>query len=396
MRFKLFIYSILSLLFSATYAQNSQDQFGKSRIQYKNFDWQYISTINFDIYYSQGGKELAGNVARYAEADFARITEILGFSPFSKIKIILYNSVSDLRQSNIALEDVSYMAGGQTNFIKSKLEIAFQGTQVQMKRDISFGIAQLMINLMMYGGNLREIVQSSYLLSLPDWFINGAAAYIADGWSVEMDNFMRDAFLNRHLHKPEAFTGTQGTLAGQSVWNYIVQKYGLQNFASVLHLTQIFRNEESGVESSFGISYHLFTKEWREYYTNMAHQTLLSYKMPLKELRFGRSNNKDYDYQNLSFSQDGRYLSYSRNHKGKYAVILNDLDKRRARKIYKGGYKVVNQKVDLHRPLTDWQNKNIFSVLDRHHDKIYLRVYNMEKKKRKKILLKNIKDVYSY
>jgi hypothetical protein len=396
MRLKIFLHAILSLLFSASYAQNSQDQFGKSRIQYKNFKWEYISTINFNIYYSEGGKELAGHVARYAEDDFARITEMLGFSPYSKIKIIVYNSVSDLRQSNIALEDPNYMAGGQTNFVKSKLEIAFQGTQAQIKKDISFGMAQLMINTMMYGGSLREIVQSSYLLSVPDWFINGAAAYVAEGWSIEMDNFMRDAFLNRHLHKPESFTGAQGTLAGQSAWNYIVQKYGPENFASVLHLVQNFRDEESGIESSFGISYHLFIKEWREYYTRMAHQTLLSYKMPLKELRFGRNSSKDYDYQNLSFSQDGKYLSYSRNYKGKYAVMLSDLDKGRTRKIYKGGYKVVNQKVDRNRPLTDWQNKNIFSVLDRHHDKFYLRMYDLEKRKRRKIFLKNVPQIFSY
>jgi hypothetical protein len=38
--------------------------------------------------------------------------------------------------------------------------------------------------------------QSAYLLSLPEWFINGAAYYIAKGWSIEMDDFTRDLFLN--------------------------------------------------------------------------------------------------------------------------------------------------------------------------------------------------------
>jgi hypothetical protein len=396
MRLRFITYAILSLVFSASYAQNSQDQFGKSRIQHKNFKWQFISTINFDIYYSEGGKELAANVARYAESDFARITEMLGFSPYSKIKIILYNSVADLRQSNIALEDPNYMAGGQTNFVKSKLEVAFQGSQVELKKDISFGIAHLMINTMMYGGSLREIVQSSYLLSLPDWFINGAAAYIAEGWSIEMDNFMRDAFLNRHLHKPEAFNGEQGTLAGQSVWNYVVQKYGMQNMTSILHLTQAFRNEESGIESAFGISYHLFTKEWKEYYTSMSQGTLLTYKMPPKELRFTKNRSRDYDYQNLLLSPDGKYLSYSRNFKGKYAIMLSDLDRNKTRKIFRGGYKTVNQKVDPNLPLTSWKNKNIFSVLIHRKNKVYLNVYDLEKKEHEKILLKNIKQVFSY
>jgi WD40 repeat protein len=395
MRLTLIICSALLLLFSASYAQNSQDQFGKSRIQYKNLRWQYISTINFNIYYSEGGKELAGNVARYAESDFARIAETLGFSPDSKILIIVYNSVSELRQSNLALEDLN-LVGGQTNFVKSKLEIAFEGSQSKIKKDISYGIADIMINTLMYGGSLREVVQSSYKISLYDWFINGAAAYVAEDWSVEMDNLMRDAFLNRHLHKPDAFTGSQATLAGQSVWNYIVQKYGSKNFASVLNMSQNYKNEESGIESSFGIPYHIFTKEWREYYTGMAQQAQLSYKMPLKELMLVKNNSKDYDYQNLCFSRNGKYLSYSRNHKGKYAVMLTDLDKHKTRKIFRGGYKVVNQKIDMKRPLTDWQNETVFSILDRHHDKIYLRVYDLERKTKKKILLKNIKEIFSY
>ncbi|MFL5728346.1 MAG: hypothetical protein ACJ75J_02560, partial [Cytophagaceae bacterium] len=395
MRF--FIHSaILLLIVSAASGQNSQDQFGKSRIQYKTFRWQHISTINFDIYYSEGGKELAANAARYAESDFARITELLGFSPYSKIKLIMYNSVADLRQSNINLEDPNYMAGGQTNFVKSKLEIVFEGSQMQMKKDISFGIAHLLINTMMYGGSLREIVQSSYLLSLPEWYINGASAYIAEGWSMEMDNFMRDACLNRHLHKPESFTGAQATLAGQSVWNYIVQKYGMQSMTSVLHLTQTFRNEESGIESAFGISYHLFTKEWKEYYAGMARQTLLSYKMPGKELKFGRSFNKEYHFQNLSFSPDGKFLSFSRNYKGKYSVVLQDLEKGKSRKIFKGGYKVVNQKVDFNTPLTDWQSASVFSVLNQRRDKTFLRIYDLSAKTRTKIQLKNVKQVFGY
>ena len=46
------IYSLfLSPLFS---------QFGKNKVQYEQFDWSFIKTEHFDIYYYNEGKEQAG------------------------------------------------------------------------------------------------------------------------------------------------------------------------------------------------------------------------------------------------------------------------------------------------------------------------------------------------
>ena len=38
-------------------------EYGKNRVQYRNFEWKYHTQGEFEIYYYQGGKALAGDIA---------------------------------------------------------------------------------------------------------------------------------------------------------------------------------------------------------------------------------------------------------------------------------------------------------------------------------------------
>src|SRR5215217_966870 len=89
-------------------AQIVPEPFGKNRIQYKRFKWQYLSSQNFNVYYYGNGKDNATLTAEYAEKELKRITSLIGYFPYSKTTLILYASVADMRQSNIGLNDDSY------------------------------------------------------------------------------------------------------------------------------------------------------------------------------------------------------------------------------------------------------------------------------------------------
>ena len=52
MKNKILMISILTLIMSAL-------PFGKNKVQYHDFEWKYIETENFRIYFYQGGKMLA-------------------------------------------------------------------------------------------------------------------------------------------------------------------------------------------------------------------------------------------------------------------------------------------------------------------------------------------------
>ncbi|HEU5146716.1 MAG TPA: hypothetical protein VFT90_08380, partial [Chryseosolibacter sp.] len=94
------------------------ETFGKNRIQYRQFNWQYLSSENFDVYYYDARKAVAQNALEFLEAEFDRITDLIGYPPYFKTKVFLYNSLADLRQSNVGLNRTVFTANGETEFIK--------------------------------------------------------------------------------------------------------------------------------------------------------------------------------------------------------------------------------------------------------------------------------------
>ena len=54
----LLIFTALVGLIAVT-AQAQEGGFGKNKVQYRQFDWQYISSEHFDVYFYEGGYDLA-------------------------------------------------------------------------------------------------------------------------------------------------------------------------------------------------------------------------------------------------------------------------------------------------------------------------------------------------
>jgi len=51
------------------------------------------------------------------ESEFDRITDLIGWPPYLKTKVFLYNSITDLQQSNIGLNHTQFNVGGETEFL---------------------------------------------------------------------------------------------------------------------------------------------------------------------------------------------------------------------------------------------------------------------------------------
>ncbi len=119
----------------------------------------------------------------------------------AKTKIFLYNSLTDLRQSNVGLNKTYYNIGGETDFVKPYVEVAHIGTAQELKDELLFKISDLMLNEMMYGGNLKDIFQSALLMNLPEWFVSGAARYVAHGWTAEMDDYIRHVIKKKNTKR---------------------------------------------------------------------------------------------------------------------------------------------------------------------------------------------------
>ncbi len=353
--------ALLVLSIPAT-AQFVNITYGKNRVQYKSFNWQFLASQNFEVFYYEGGEALARLTATLAEQDFSNITDMVGFAPYSKIKIFVYQSNAELHQSNMGVDRQNFTVAGQTNFSKSEIEIGFTGSRDSYKKELSLNIAENLIFEMMYGGNLKDMLQSTYLLNLPDWFMAGAARYISEGWSTEMDDYMRDVLQNKRVRKIANLEGPEAYLIGQSIWNFVVEKYGRANVANILNLTRIVRNEESSIQNTLGISFPRFINNWRNFYLEQAKSIEAAHKLPDLANR-ARANEQGQLFTLLKISPKGDRLAYAENSKGSYRIWLRDLNTGREKTVFKGGYRIINQKINYDLPQFAWRDNGHLVVI---------------------------------
>ncbi|WP_448519507.1 hypothetical protein [Rhodoflexus sp.] len=363
-------------------AQYSTGKFGKNRIQYKELNWQYISSQNFNVFFYDNNEELARLTANIAEQEFGSITDFVGYAPFNKIRIFVYPSVKDIHQSNIGVDKQGFAPTGQTRFAKSEIEIAFPGLQSEYRAELRLRIAEMLISEMMYGGNLKDVLQSSYLLNLPDWFLAGAARYIAYGWSAEMDDYTRDALENRKLRKIANIEGEEAYMIGHSIWNYIVEKYGRTNVANILNLTRLVRNEESSIENTLGIAYQRFLNNWRNFYLDHAKALRDNHQYILSENRI-LANPKGMLFHRVKIHPKDDLIAYAQNNKGRYHIRLKNLTTQKETVLMRGGNRVLNQDIDKVLPLFVWKDAQTLLVINRFED--YYRLSQITTGKRRKI-----------
>jgi Tol biopolymer transport system component len=385
---------ILTFLLFDTRAQMSVNQFGKNRLQFKIFDWRYLSSENFDIYFYDGGSEIARQASKYLEEEFERITDLLGYAPYTKTRIFLYNSISDLQQSNVGVNKNNFSVGGETNFVKPQVEIAYPGLMSEFKQELVYKISQMLVKDMMFGGSLGDMFQSSYLLTLPEWYIDGAASYLAYGWNIGLDDYMRDHFINGKPKKLNKYLGDDARLIGQSVWNFIAERYGRTNIANILNLTRIIRKEDKSISNTLGISFKDFIEEWLTFYMDVSTYVFNSYSSPGRD-NIKIKNRKNYKYHKIKISPDGRYLAYSRNYRGKYKVILKDLESFKSVDVMSGGYKVIDQQIEYELPVMSWIDNSNLAIITKKYGKNYLWFFNINSRRRQKkelTRLNNIKD----
>lgn len=366
----------LGVLLNAA-AQNypSLEQFGKNRIQYRNFNWKIIRTANFEIYFYQDGNTLANLTAQYAESEFDRITELLGYTPYNRIKIFLYNSPQELAQSNIGISLVGELDSREIDLAKSRLEIAFTGDQVSFRKRLIHDVSMLFIYDMLYGGSLKDALQSSLLLTLPDWFMPGIASYIAEGYSVDLDDYMRDASISRSIRKPNLLQGRDAERVGHSIWNYIVQKYGRDNISNILNLTRIIRNEQSSIQSTLGVPYSRFLREWREYYANMAKATPSAGGTSDDVVIPVRGTARDHVLNDVKISSDKQLIAFSSVNDGKFNVEIYNTATKKRYSVLQGGYRLDGHATVTNTPLVAWQRDNNLVVVTDENGKSYLYIF---------------------
>ena len=348
-------------------------QYNKDRL------WFYYRFDKFNTFFFNGAANLAIYTYRYASDEITRMEDLLDYNLTSKAHFLIFQSLNDLKESNIGLiSDEQYNVGGVTHLIGNKIFLYFNGDHSNLEKQIRMGIANILVNQMLMGGDVASAVKNSTLLSLPEWFQKGLISYLAEPWNTELDNYVRDGILTGRYDDFNTLRGDDATYAGHSIWKFIADKYGKRVIPNIVYMTKASRNIESSFLYILGTSYNSLVKEWRDYYDNMYKYNGKNQKKIGNDVVQKRLKEKK-KYYNPRISPDGKWLVYATNRLGKMKIYLKNLETGKRDKIFRQGHKL-DQKVDYSYPIVAWHpTSKLFTMILERRGENYLYYYDMDK-----------------
>jgi hypothetical protein len=221
-----------------------------------------------------------------------------------------------------------------------------------VERQISGAIAQVLINEMIYGLDLKQNVTSSTLINLPDWYVDGLIAYISDDWDIATENRVKDGILSGKYKKFSRLVGDDARYAGHSFWRYIGEVYGESVIPSILYLTKINKNANIGFLYVVGSPLKSLARDWNEYYKKMYTDFSGTEPIPPEGQLLKRPNKKRV-YEHIRINPNGKYIAYVTNQMGQYKIWIKNLETGKIKRIFKKEHKL-EQITDYSYPVLAW------------------------------------------
>jgi hypothetical protein len=360
--------------------QGIKTEFGKSIIQYKDFDWYFYHTENFDVYFYSGGKELAQYTITQGNAFLKEIETRLDYPLGERITFTIYNSFNDFRQSNFNVPDQEETnPAGKTRALKTNAFIFFNGSHFDFASQIKRGMARIIMNEIMYGGNFQERVQSNVLLNAPQWYIEGLIEYIGEDWNAEYENRLKAGIEGEQFKKFKKLTDDEQQLIGHSMWKYINDEYGETSVSNIIYIMRANKSIETGYLFVLGKTFNEVYDDWYNYeYKRLSKNNGSPIEgKPIEKLSrvFKKGKVTQWD---ISPKED--YAGVVTNDIGKIRVWIVDLKTGRKKIIYKEGYRRKGT-FDYSYPLIAWNpRQNILTVIYEKRSQPFYIHYNTEEK----------------
>ena len=377
-------------------AQFDQERFGKNRVQHKEFEWYFYSSNNFEVYYYDRGGANAKMAIEYLESEFQRLTQMIGYVAYTKPKIYIYNTPEELLQSNLNLNKQEFSEEGQTNFSRLLAEVAYKGEVDLFKEDLIYATSKVIIQEMLYGASVADAFQSNLMNAFPEWYVEGISLYLAKGWSREMDDYIRHYLREEENPKILKLTDIEAALVGQSVWNYIAERYGRRYISSILNLSRINRNEENSIANTVGLNYKTFKEDWRKYYITINEQVTQTFQDISSESAIAETSPRIEGVINdIKFSPDGLNLAYVINNGGKFKVQVREVTSGLERTLFTGGAVYEDQDPNFRAPVIAWRDSANLAIASFKRGLTTLRLRSIDGSTQDKIFLRNINQILS-
>ena len=369
----------ISLSF-VSYTQVSSVEYGKNRVQYKKFKWQYYQTRNFNSYFNQGGQELAKFVLQVAEEELPQVEKFVEYSLQRRANIIIYNSFNDLQQSNIGLGIDWQNNGGLTKLVNNKMIIYYTSDHADLRRQIREGIAHILTQNILFGDDLGEVAGNQALLDLPQWLIDGYVAYVGQNWSTQLDDDLKSEILSGKYKNFYQFAFEKPLLAGHAFWYYIEERYKKENTTYLIYLARVYKslnrasNQVTKKRKFKEVLSDFMAYEEEKYDKDISRRRNYPKGSEITSVTVGKR--RDFFHFNVNPNKRNGSFAVVKYDKGQYKLLLNEEDKDKV--LLKFGAKAKLDEINPNYPMMAWDPKGTrLSVLYEQEGRIKLFVFDV-------------------
>ena len=390
---------ILSLCCShavfSQYYTGSNTPFGQNRVQYNDFFWQSYDFQRFKIHFTKGGKQHSIYVAKTAHLYLEELEKFLDFKTEEKIHFIVYNSQSKFRQSNVGLtNDITSNIGGTAKIDGEKVFIYFNGNHDDFNRQIKSGIAEVLVNKILYGTDWKQTVKNSSFINLPTWFKEGLIDYLSLSWNTKKDNDLKDLILSGKTEKFHSLNKNEARLFGHGIWRYVDEVFGKNMIPNLMYMMKVSKSVESGFIYVLGVTTNMVQEDFINHYMLQYKNDISNSISPLEKTLKIRSK-KERVYREFKTNQNGDKIAFVEHYLGQYKVKIHDVSKNKTRTILKGDHKL-NRIPDLSHPIINWHpNGKVLAIFEEKKGSIVLNLYNTSEKRKNPRQLLDIEKVLS-
>lgn len=239
------------------------ERFGRNKVQYKTFEWKIVHTEHFDVYFYEGSEDLADAASLIVEEANADFERVLDHRLSTVIPVIVYASHNDFQQTNVADTAIDETVGGFTELFKNRVVVPFTGSYADLRHVLYHELTHVFMFDIVYGGLVESVVRQAYMNPMPLWFVEGLAEYVSEGWDSEAEMILRDLTVSDRVVPLEYLSG--GYLVykeGQSVINFIADRYGPEKIAEIVRGTAKTHNLDRALKDATGLLTPELSQEW--------------------------------------------------------------------------------------------------------------------------------------
>ncbi|MGE5693155.1 MAG: BamA/TamA family outer membrane protein [Candidatus Zixiibacteriota bacterium] len=332
--------TVAALLFPFAIGSAQETYFGKNKVHYKKFDWHYIQTEHFDIYYYQNGYELAKFAASSLESAYVQVRKSLNYDVRKRVPVILFSSHNDFQQTNVTPELIEEGVGGFTESFKNRVVLPFMGNYEDFRHVLHHELTHAMIFDMLFANPFGSILSRQAFFRMPLWFAEGYAEYSSRyGMDPFADMVLRDATINNYLQPLEYVGGFLAYKQGQSALTYLAQKYGEEKISEIISKGKVNLSMDRAMKAAIGQSMSAFNDEWVKAQKKIYWPELNQRKEPREFAKQLTNHEKDGSNFNEhpSFSPTGNEIAIFTDRSDFTEVyLISAADGKRIKKILKG------------------------------------------------------------